>query len=69
LYDVLGFRQLPLDQEAHQLFWDVMYNDELSYGQRLQAYDDLSALIWDEYGIDFESVWDWDDFRSWYETA
>jgi hypothetical protein len=27
------------------------------------------AYIWDEYGINFYDVWDWEEFRTWYETA
>ena len=34
-----------------------------------QAYRDLIDLLWDEYGIDFEDAFNWEDFRSWYDAA
>lgn len=34
-----------------------------------QAYQDLIDYLWDVYGIDFEDVFDWEDFRSWYDAA
>jgi hypothetical protein len=68
LYDVFGFTHDALDSEARELFWDVMYNDELSYGQRMDKFEELADYIWDEYGIMFEDVWDWESFREWYDS-
>jgi hypothetical protein len=66
LYDML-FMGVG-DQEARGLFDDLMYNNELSQEQREAVYDQLAQYIWDEYGINFEEVWDWDDFRAWYDS-
>lgn len=69
LYELIGFKENALDNDVRSLFYDVMYNDELSVGERLDTYDRLVAYLHDEYGMDFADLWDWDDFRSWYDTA
>lgn len=69
LYDTLGFGEDALDQHAHDLFWDAFYNDELTISARIDIMDSLSDYLFEEYGIDFEEIWDWDDFRSWYDSA
>lgn len=69
LYEVFGFREQALDYEARSLFWDVMYNNQLDYGIRLEKFDELAAYIWDEYGISFEEIWDWEAFREWYDSV
>ena len=68
LYDLIGFSQAPRDYEAHTLFWDLMYNDDLTISERLDKYDELSDYLWAEYGLSFEDIWNWDDFRGWYES-
>lgn len=68
LYELIGFTQQELDSEARSLFWDVMYNDELSMPDRLAIYEELSDHIRDEYGIEFDDIWDWEAFRTWYES-
>lgn len=68
LYDQIGFGAPPGDPELHDLFYDYYYNDELSLGQRLNLYDQLIDRIESLYGIDFSDVWDWEDFRVWYES-
>lgn len=69
LYDLIGFAGTTHDYEARSYFWDLMYNDELTSDQRLDIYEEFSQYLWDEYGLQFEDVWDWDAFREWYETA
>ena len=67
LYELIGFKDDdPQDREVRDLFWDVMYNDELSYGQRLDIYEQLSQYLQEHYGLDFQDVWDWESFREWY---
>lgn len=69
LYDLIGFRDEAQDSEARQMFFDLMYNDDLDYADRLSTYENLSAHLWEMYGMDFEAIWDWADFREWYESA
>ena len=67
LYDIIGF--LPgesYDEYAHQLFYDAMYNDELTLGEREAMMEELQDYLYDEYDLYFADYWDWDDFREWY---
>lgn len=66
LYDVIGFTDASYDQTAHNLFYDAMYNDDLTIDQRIDTFDQLQDYLYDEYDIYFADVWDWDDFRAWY---
>ncbi len=68
LYDQLGFIGAPRDEEARDLFRDLMYNNELSGPDRLDVEAQFVGYIWDEYGINFYDIWDWEDFRSWYDS-
>lgn len=68
LYDLIGFDSAPQDTEAHGLFWTLMYNDELSMEDRIDAYHELSDYLEQEYGLVFADIWDWEDFRSWYDN-
>ncbi len=69
VYELIGFKQDALNPEAREMFWDVMYNDDMSYAERMGLWNDLNTYMWDEYGIDMSDVWDWDDFRSWYDGS
>lgn len=61
---------------------DILYGDDKSvmdtHAQELlveaviegndAAYEELTRYMWDEYGIDFEDAWDWEDFQAWYDA-
>lgn len=66
LYDVIGFLDAPYDETAHTLFYDAMYNDELTIDQRTETFEELQEYLYDTYDIYFADVWDWEDFREWY---
>lgn len=68
LYDIIGFTDASFDQTAHDLFYDAMYNDNLTIDERIEKFDELQDYIYDEYGLYFADVWDWEDFREWYAT-
>ena len=51
-----------LDQHAQDLFMEAFFNDNDA------AYIDLVDYMWDEYNIDFEDAFDWEDFRDWYDA-
>lgn len=68
LFEQLGFTGAPRDTEARDMFRDLMYNDNLSGPDRLDIEAQFIAYIYDEYGINFYEVWDWDDFRAWYSS-
>lgn len=67
LYDVIGFLSgESYDETAHQLFYDAMYNDELTLDERQELFEELQEYLYDEYDLLFADYWDWDDFREWY---
>lgn len=66
LYDVIGFLDAPYDETAHTLFYDAMYNDDLTIEQRMEMFEELEEYLYDTYDIYFADVWDWEDFREWY---
>lgn len=66
LYDVIGFLDAPYDETAHTLFYDAMYNDDLTIEQRMEMFEELEEYLYDTYDIYFVDVWDWEDFREWY---
>jgi len=69
LYDLIGFKEdTPGDSYVRETFWDVMYNDNISLNERMSMYDNLSDYLYEEYGIEFDDLWDWEDFRDWYES-
>jgi hypothetical protein len=68
MYELIGFTDEGLDEYAHAWFYEAMYNNDLSMADRLQVMDELADYLFDEYGIDFEAMWDWDDFRDWYAS-
>lgn len=72
LFGQIGFDYAEnemVDPELHDMFWDLMYNDELTEEDRLAVYAELSEYVWEEYGLVFAELWDWEDFRSWYDAA
>lgn len=58
--DILFGEGDVVDERAQALFFEgVIDKDE-------GAYQDLLDYMWEEYGIDFEEAFDWQDFREWY---
>jgi hypothetical protein len=68
LYELIGFGTEPGDQTVHDLFWEIMYNDELTAEEREDYAEQLDVYLYDMYGLDFEDLWDWEDFREWYDA-
>lgn len=50
------------DPRALALFEDAVFENDQS------AYQDLVDYMWDQYGIDFEEAFSWEDFREWYDS-
>lgn len=69
LYGLIGFDSNAQDSEVHNLFWDLMYNDDLTRAEREEIHEQLRDYLYDEYGLDFDDIWDWDDFREWYDSV
>jgi hypothetical protein len=58
--EVLYGAGYEVDPHALALFEDAVFNSDEG------AYRDLVDWMWDQYGIDFEEAFSWDDFREWY---
>lgn len=78
LYGLIGFEygfspdapdSLYADQYVHDTFGQIMYNDELSSDQRDDLREQLYVYLYDEYGLDFDDLWSWEDFREWYDSV
>lgn len=53
-----------------QLLYDVaLFDHDIRPDERDAAMDALQEYMWDEYGLDFDDVFDWDGYREWYENA
>lgn len=51
-----------LDQHAQDLFVEAFFNGNDA------AYIDLVDYMWEQYHMDFEDAFDWEDFRDWYDS-
>jgi len=49
------------DEYAQTLFAEAFFD------QNQDSYDALVDYLWEEYGLDFEDAFEWEDFREWYE--
>jgi hypothetical protein len=59
--DILFGNDMVVDERAQELFIEAFFE-----GGNDEAYQELVDFIWDEYGIDFEDAFQWEDFREWY---
>lgn len=64
-----GNDELGNDYHLQDLFDDALFNDDLTSDERSSAYEELVDYLYDEYGIDFEQSFDWEDYREWYDSA
>lgn len=61
--DLLYGPGYAVDTHARDLFEAAVFDHSAD------AYQALVDYIWDEYGIDFEDAFSWEDFREWYGGA
>ena len=47
----------------------ALFDPESTTGERQQALGELIDYMWDEYGVDFEDVFDWESYREAYDAA
>jgi hypothetical protein len=57
------------DLYLQDLFDTAMFDPDASQQERETAYSDLVDYLWDQYDIDFDYAFDWEDYREWYDTA
>lgn len=51
-----------VDQHAQDLFRDAFFHNDSD------AYTELQYYLWQQYDIDFEDAFTWEDFRDWYKA-
>ena len=56
-----GYEVDPIAQEMFGEWMDSGFKDDEALGR-------LSDYMWEEYEIDFEAVYDWEDFDEWYSS-
>lgn len=62
--DILFGSASEVDAHAQDLFSEWM----ASGFQDQRVLQELDAYMWEEYGIDFEDVFEWQDFQEWYDS-
>lgn len=67
--DLIGDEREALeDYDLQDLFHDALFDQDIGPEERALAYDDLLDYLFDEYDIDFEAEFDWEDYRDWYDS-
>jgi hypothetical protein len=61
-----GDPHLVGDDSLQLLFHEALFDMELDPDTRDNIYNTLVEYMWDEYGIDFDDVFDWEAYREWY---
>lgn len=59
---------LAIDDNAQSLFFNSMYNMDISAYDRDMIRIELYQYMLDEYDIDFADVFDWEGYRAWYDN-
>ena len=59
------------DDSLQALYHESLFNFDsgLSYDERTAIREHLNELLEDDWGIDFDAEFDWEDYRAWYDTA
>jgi hypothetical protein len=64
---VSGDEWMGGDPVLQELFDTSFLNPDVTTDERRDAYDELVEYMWNEYGVDFEDVFDWEDYRVYYD--
>jgi hypothetical protein len=71
LFDSMASGNMPLynDPYAQNLYDAALFDHDISSGDRAIVLDSLRDYMWDEYGVDFDDVFDWGGYREAYDNA
>lgn len=61
--------QLYNDQFVQNLYDAALFDYDLSKTDRAAVLEGLREYMWDEYGMDFDDVFDWEAYREAYDNA
>ena len=57
------------DQWVQTLYDAALFDHDVASSDRSIILNQLRDYMWDEYGMDFDNVFDWDGFREAYDNA
>lgn len=57
------------DTNLQDWYHHIMWDPQIPGDQRMDYFDALNNYVLDVYDIDFSDVFDWDDWREWYDAA
>lgn len=60
---------LSNDASFQDWYHHIMWDPDIPGDQRMEYFGILNNYILDTYDIDFSEVFDWDDWREWYDVA
>lgn len=66
-YDVAD--RIANDTNLQDWYHHIMWDPNIPGDQRMDYFEALQTYVEDTYGIDFSDVFDWDDWREWYDAA
>ena len=67
-HDAFGEYAAMAEDRTLQLLFDAALFEEMTPRERDDVYAALQDYLWDEYEIDFDDVFDWEDYREWYSS-
>lgn len=57
------------DRLLQALYDEALFNFDLSNEDRAAIMETMRDYVWDEYGIDFDDVFDWEAYREAYDSV
>jgi hypothetical protein len=71
LFDQMASGNMPLynDNFAQNLYDAALFDHDISSSDRAAVMETLRDYMWDEYGVDFDDVFDWVAYREAYDSA
>lgn len=57
------------DRLLQALYDEAMFNFDLPHSDRVLILETMRDYVWDEYGIDFDDVFDWEAYREAYDSV
>lgn len=57
------------DRILQALYDEALFNFDLSKADRAEIMETMRDYVWDEYGIDFDDVFDWEGYRDAYDSV
>lgn len=68
--NALGHTPDAFDDRFTQTLYDTaLFNWDISPNERAAVLDALRDRMWDQYGLDFDDVFDWESYREAYDSG